>query len=94
VKQSEVKIGDRVATRVYGELVLVQVVRTHSKTIVSRGGVEKRYTRYIMKRVDNGATLPKAQPASALRPVSLEELQAFLREARRARRKALPPERI
>lgn len=65
MRQSEIKQGDVLYTRVSGERVQVRV-----RAIVERSlgwsRKDRVYVRYQLARVDNAAILPKLRPASAL----------------------------
>lgn len=69
MKQSSVAIGAIYLTRVSGELVEVRVELVTTMFLrLNRRSV----TRYRLRRVDNGTTLPKLRSAAALRPARKE----------------------
>ena len=62
MKQADIKIGQVVLTKVGTELVEVRVDSCSLATAFSNR------TRFIVSRLDNGKTLPKARTAESLRP--------------------------
>jgi len=74
MKQADIKIGSVVLTKVGTELVEVRVDSCPLAT-----NFDKR-TRYVVSRLDNGKTLPKARTAAALRPLKSHVVALRLRQ--------------
>ena len=73
MKNSEIQVGGKYATKVGGVLVAVIVVRETSTTKISYGHSSDKtrtYTKWVVARCDTGTILPKPRPASALRKAS------------------------
>jgi len=65
MKQADVRVGEQYRCYVSGVLSKVEVVeRTF---VMNHGRRRKTMTRFIVRRVDNGRTLPVARTAAALR---------------------------
>jgi hypothetical protein len=65
MKQQDIKIGQVVLTKVGTDLVRVRVDSCSLATTFSSR------TRFIVSRLDNGKTLPKARTAASLRPTAI-----------------------
>jgi hypothetical protein len=64
MKQKDVVINNEYMTKVGDELVKARVVQER-QSLSFQGNVR----RFTVRRVDNGALLPKARTAAALRPI-------------------------
>lgn len=87
MKQAEIEVGGEYLTRISGALVRVRVVAQVIRGSRFAGSLHSQgpqLKRFVVARVDTGATLPKVRPASALHKPALDPFEASLRRELKA----------